>query len=591
MCIAYLMSKGSHGIDDTFLIKAAVIPLVLGWGLAWCFESRPKNLASLDPSAPSDPRIDGSAKLSPTKASSSSRWLARSFDLSLFTSAVAFPSVVAVDLLLPSLWASVLANALWVIPAVLVVYSAAALWIESEFYRRFQTTPGKGLLAIRVYDRDGLPLTPEAYRQRNFRLFGAGLGFCVPPLTFLAHVLSARLLAANGYTKYDQTWGHVVLQETLTGRRAFGFIAASILLAAVTTSFNVGQSVFLKTALSANPSDPSLTLHDFQGQPRTAAADVAANSTLTGIAPDGPQADGNPSDTKDDIEDQPLEFRPVLAGFSTRESPARHDWNPDDYAFGAKVLRRLPEHDLGVPLHSLDATLEAAAFEGDPVFKRWHDSVGGTKVRVRYVGAHEFAEADQSWAARETTLSWALVFETTPVGVGKFTCESCNPTISVVAVDVDKDGNASVRVPFQALGAYGNHGTYPLEAGAIERTSISPTLSMLTVHDISASHGTMSASMHLFRIENSKFVEALNLTYWSDSTRAESCRTLTAGGKCGVYEPRVKWIAEPGVPYWSLSVDEAAVPNAAGANSIPPRAESIWRFNGSSFMPANSAAT
>jgi len=177
------------------------------------------------------------------------------------------------------------------------------------------------------------------------------------------------------------------------------------------------------------------------------------------------QASKSIENSQDDLLQGPAPFEPLFAGLTRdvpldvkpEESPGRlatnvQSWLADQDQFGIRLLQKLPLQEAGIVSRDSDKIIPAQRFNSDQTFARWHESVGGKAVRVRLLGAREFAEADDSWAAADSTLSWVLLFETTPQGVGAFNCDSCRPLVSAVAVQVDKGGNARVIVPFQALG-------------------------------------------------------------------------------------------------------------------------------------------
>jgi hypothetical protein len=247
LCIAYVTAKDKHGLNDVFFIEIAVIPLIVCWGLTWCMHGRQARRALSG--SPTEPSC-GAAELSLQRASSGPRWVARLFDTSFFSLVGALPIVILLDLFVPSFWAFFLRNLLWTIPVALIASCALALWVESIFYQRFQTTPGKTLLRIVVKDRNGVPLSPEAYRRRNFDLFGAGLGFGLPLLNLITYAVNGRLLSTKGYTKWDGTRGHVVVQRPLSLGGMLGFFAASLALSTAIAAFNALQGDFIRTTIS-----------------------------------------------------------------------------------------------------------------------------------------------------------------------------------------------------------------------------------------------------------------------------------------------------------------------------------------------------
>lgn len=340
-----------------------------------------------------------------------------------------------------------------------------------------------------------------------------------------------------------------------------------------------------------------------QSQPAAAYQTPAPTPTATVPPYNSPPAGGgdgeglpSSNNSQGDPFEGPTPFEPIFSGLTGAIPPDPVDekqpkelaaniqsWEADQDEFGTKLLQRVPAKELGIASRRFDAVVPASQFESDPAFVQWHKSVGGSSVRVRYVGAREIAEADESWAAGETTLSWALLFETTPQGVGEFKCDSCRPLLSAIALQVDKDGNSSVIVPFQALGPFGLFGGYPLAQQAITKTIISKNQSLLTLHDPKTSNGVDSASIRLFRIADARFVEVMDFTYWSDNSKSETCRNQLRSSGCGVFEPRLKWIIEPGMPYFGLSVEEAGLKSDANGNPEPLRTPYILRFNGSYF--------
>ncbi|GIZ50261.1 RDD family protein [Noviherbaspirillum aridicola] len=101
-----------------------------------------------------------------------------------------------------------------------------ALALDAVIYSVLGNTPGKALLGLRVTSVRGELLPLDAYLRRNLRLWMAGLGFGIPPVSLLTMARQSNRLVKGLQASYDEAAGHRVHARAAgIGRRAaFGVL-------------------------------------------------------------------------------------------------------------------------------------------------------------------------------------------------------------------------------------------------------------------------------------------------------------------------------------------------------------------------------
>ena len=134
------------------------------------------------------------------------RWLARAFDILLFT----IPAIVLYLLLVPPLlevlpsWAGSKVGL-----AVLDTMSVflVIILVEPVLIAATETTPGKWLMGIRVHHLDGRRLSYLDAVGRTSHVMVFGLVFGLPILQFIASVLGRSQLLTDGSTIWERLSG------------------------------------------------------------------------------------------------------------------------------------------------------------------------------------------------------------------------------------------------------------------------------------------------------------------------------------------------------------------------------------------------
>ncbi len=96
--------------------------------------------------------------------------------------------------------------------------------VETLLIHRFATTPGKWLLGLQVFNKDGSRLTLGQSTRRSLRVLFTGIGFGWDILAIFCQTLSFFTTRRLGNTLWDYAGGHVVSAAPLNPYRTLTLV-------------------------------------------------------------------------------------------------------------------------------------------------------------------------------------------------------------------------------------------------------------------------------------------------------------------------------------------------------------------------------
>jgi uncharacterized RDD family membrane protein YckC len=116
----------------------------------------------------------------------------------------------------------------------------AWMLIEARLLQQLGTTPGKLLLNVRVWRRDGGAVTLRDTLLRSLRLWWRGLGAGLPVVSFITAYLAYRQLRDRGETSWDRDGGWEVVHGEIGPLRVLATIVTVVATFAMSVVVRIG---------------------------------------------------------------------------------------------------------------------------------------------------------------------------------------------------------------------------------------------------------------------------------------------------------------------------------------------------------------
>jgi uncharacterized RDD family membrane protein YckC len=232
ICVAYVVAARSGQLTGPTLVQWCVAPVILAWGTAWIVSAFRAQRGVPDAGSATEPKATLDVRAA--NASAIDRYLARTFDLTLWSLVLGYPLAYLMGLCAPGSSAAVVAptvaTVFILITVFLVVLLPFVLWFDALVYRWFRNTPGKALLGLSVRTRTNERLSPAQYLNRNLAMWVPGLGLGLPPISMMAVGASGLSLTRTGATRWDAYWGYSVAGTRKQVWRVSAFIVLGLLM-------------------------------------------------------------------------------------------------------------------------------------------------------------------------------------------------------------------------------------------------------------------------------------------------------------------------------------------------------------------------
>jgi hypothetical protein len=190
-----------------------------------------------------------------------SRFIARSIDLSLETSVVAFILGFCLEVVSSS---NIGGERFSRIAIISFISLPIGLLLDASIYSYFGNTPGKALLRLNCYNNRKRKLSLWEYIRRNFSMWGSGLSFGLPILSIFALLHQFVRLGSGSVASYDVDHSYQVLE---TPTRSWRLIVSGILLlgVVVTPWFVLSHKLDLITSIKWSEVDVSNLIKETPG--------------------------------------------------------------------------------------------------------------------------------------------------------------------------------------------------------------------------------------------------------------------------------------------------------------------------------------